>query len=176
MLKLADSDVEETIIVAAAAAADAANNCDEIGTKVQQSVHDSQIYDHETPSDYDHDMNYEICDMNPAEQSVSKQSQPYRFITRLAPGHDGINTAVIDQNATIENTENQNDDNVSTAANQKTSTPQKPVPAPRNLFFTAGANKSSVQEDNFQTDVSVRERAKTFSFVETCQIPPTPFR
>ena len=94
----------------------------------------------------------------------------------LAPGHDGINTAVIDQNATIENTENQNDDNVSTPANQKTSTPQKPVPAPRNLFFTARPNKSSVQEDNFQTDVSVRERAKTFSFVETCQIPPTPFR
>ena len=117
-------------------------------------------------------MNYEICDMNPAEQSVSKQSQPYRFITALATTH----TAVIDQNATIENTENQNDDNVSTPANQKTSTPQKPVPAPRNLFFTARPNKSSVQEDNFQTDVSVRERAKTFSFVETCQIPPTPFR
>ena len=60
---------------------------------------------------------------------------------------------------------------VPTTNHEDAATP-KPVPAPRNLFFKAPASDL----DTELGELSVRERAKTFSFVETCMLPPTPFR
>ena len=98
-----------------------------------------------------------MCNRKKAEQYVSKQIQPHEL--EIVP----VKSSVIMPAKT--NTK------VPTTNHEDAATP-KPVPAPRNLFFKAPASDL----DTELGELSVRERAKTFSFVETCMLPPTPFR
>ena len=141
---------------------------------------DQSLFDHELIVVSDHDMNYEICNQKKTEQIVSKQIQLHTAENVL---FDHTITSVISsQNKTNEKLTNHNDDTQSSkTVNQKSETngqAQKPVPAPRNLFLRPEdkLNKNLRNETNSDQRMSVRERAKTFSFDETCQIPPTPFR
>ena len=105
----------------------------------------------------DRDMDYEMCNRKKAEQYVSKQIQPHEL--EIVP----VKSSVIMPAKT--------NAKVPTTNHEDAATP-KPVPAPRNLFFKAPASDL----DTELGELSVRERAKTFSFVETCMLPPTPFR
>lgn len=105
----------------------------------------------------DHDTDYEMCNRKKAEQYVSKQIQPHEL--EIVP----VKSSVI--------TPAKTNVKVPTTSQEDAATP-KPVPAPRNLFFKAPASDL----DTELGELSVRERAKTFSFVETCMLPPTPFR
>lgn len=105
----------------------------------------------------DRDTDYEMCNRKKAEQYVSKQIQPHEL--EIVP----VKSSVI--------TPAKTNVKVPTTSQEDAATP-KPVPAPRNLFFKAPASDL----DTELGELSVRERAKTFSFVETCMLPPTPFR
>ena len=174
LLKLADDgcdDLDELDITAI-------NHTD--GTELVEEMEQApsrnpSLRDHETVSD--HDMNYEICNQKKAEQCVSKQILPHTAENVLVDNY----TSVISKNKTNGKLTNHNDDNQSLIVNPKTATngeSQRPIPAPRNLFLKPETRFKIKIDTNSSSnsEVSVRERAKTFSFVETCQIPPTPFR
>ena len=155
----------------------AINTTDEIeleGEMSQTAGLDLCLRDHETVSD--HDMNYEICNQKKAEQCVSKQTEPHSVENVLVDNC----TSLISQNKTIGKLTNHRDDNQSSTVTPKialSGQAQRPVPAPRNFFLKPETKLKMIKTDsNSNSEVNVMQRAKTFSFVETCQIPPTPFR
>ena len=169
LLKLADEDCDDLYDLDNTAI----NNTDENemeDERDQEPCLYPSLRDHETGSD--HDMNYEICNQKKAEQCISKQILPHREENIL--GHYSSSTINKNEtNGTIKLTNNDDDNNPASklAANRQA---QRPVPAPRNLFLRPETRLKIKLDSN--SEISVRERAKTFSFVETCQIPPTPFR
>ena len=169
LLKLADEDCDDLYDLDNTAV----NNTDENEMKDetdQEPCLDPSLRDHETGSD--HDMNYEICNQKKAEQCISKQILPRREENALV-NKSSSTISNNETNGTIRLTNNDDDDNLASkgAANKQA---QRPVPAPRNLFLRPETRLKITFNSN--SELSVRERAKTFSFVETCQIPPTPFR
>lgn len=174
LLKLADDgcdDLDELDITAIKHT----DGTDLVEESEQAPSPNPSLRDHETVSD--HDMNYEICNQKKVEQCVSKQILPHTEENILVDNY----TSVISKNKTNEKLTNHNDDNQSSKVNPKTATngqAQRPIPAPRNLFLRPETRFKIMIDSNSSSnsEVSVRERAKTFSFVETCQIPPTPFR
>ena len=172
LLKLADNgceDFDELDNVAI-------NHTDEIELEdeIDQAPRlNPSLRDHETVSD--HDMNYEICNQKETEQCISKQILPHTVENVLLDN----STSIISKNETNGKLTNHNDGNQLSTVSPKTATnrqAQRPIPAPRNLFLRPETRFKLKMNSNSNTEASVRERAKTFSFVETCQIPPTPFR
>ena len=154
LLKLADGDLEEDNIGLNDKSRDITGI---VSDTVQES--NTEICDHATPSD--HDMNYEMCSSKKVEPCISKQSKADHiesvFMNNGTKSDSGGGDKAVTRN-----------DNCKIDDNKT-----KPIPAPRNLFLNSANNNYATNADSKPV---IRERSKTYSFVQTYKIPPTPFR
>ena len=98
-------------------------------------------------------MDYEICSRKKAEHNVSKQFQPHKLENKPSDrdqNNQKLPVTIVSKNHIDDMKENVN----------------RPIPAPRKRFLPSSNTETTKQ--------SVRERSK--SFVETLQVPPSPFR
>ena len=149
LLKLADGDSQEHNIGLNDKSRDITGI---VSDTVQES--NTEICDHATPSD--HDMNYEMWCSKKVEPCISKQSKADHIENVFMNNGTKSDSGGGDKAVTLNDYD-------------KT----KPIPAPRNLFLNSANNDD---ENKVRSKPAIRERSKTYSFVQTYKIPPSPFR